>query len=517
MAEIQLKQISSDIVCAETPGPACALVLFGASGDLAHRKLIPSLAQIHNRDLLNERFCLIGCGRSRLSQGQFRESAREAIKTAHCPVDRIDPLLKRFDYVSGDYDRAELYVLLKDRLSDLNDRFDLDGNVIYYLAVPPVLYGPIAQHLADADLVCIERKPGKPRLIVEKPFGRDLASAVALNRTIARCFDESQIYRIDHYLGKETVQNILMFRFANAIFEPIWNRHYIDNVQITIAETLGVEHRGTYYDQAGAIRDIVQNHMLQMLALVAMEPPAAFEAEPIRDERIKLLRAIRPFPEDNLEKALVRGQYSPGRQLGQPVNGYTDEPGVRSNSRTETFLAARLLIDNWRWKDIPFYLRTGKRLASKNTEIVVTFRQVPHSVFASVGLDQVPPNTLVMRIQPQEGISLSFQAKRPGSKMCIGTLNMSFSYEAVFGVEMPDAYERLLLDGMLGDQTLFMRFDSVEATWRLLDPVLKACESDRLPLHPYPAGSRSFPACDQLMMQDGRMWRDLTATENDMG
>ena len=513
MPEIEPKMVSLDVVCAETPGPACALVLFGASGDLAHRKLIPSLAQIHNRGLLNDRFFLIGCARTPLTDGTFRDTARESIAASHYPASKIDPLLSRFHYISGDYDRPDLYALLKERLADLNRRFDLEGNVIYYLAVPPVLYGPIARHLADAGLVCTEGDTRRrTRLVVEKPFGRDLASAVELNRTIARCFDESQIYRIDHYLGKETVQNILMFRFANALFEPIWNRTYIDHVQITIAETLGVEHRGAYYDQAGAIRDMVQNHLLQMLALVAMEPPAAFEAEAIRDERVKVLRAMRPLSLDDLGSVVVRGQYGPGRLLGQPVSAYVDEPGVGPNSTTETFVAAKLFIDNWRWKDVPFYVRTGKRLAAKNTEIAVTFRRVPHSMFASVGLDPVPANTLVLRIQPREGISLSLQAKRPGSKICMGTLNMGFGYEAAFGVEMPEAYQRLLLDCMLGDQTLFMRFDSVEATWKLLDPILRACPSDGLPLHRYPAGSSSFPACDRLTEQDARTWRDLTPT-----
>ena len=413
MPEIEPKMVSLDIVCAETPGPACALVLFGASGDLAHRKLIPSLAQIHNQGLLNEHFCLIGCARTPFTDAQFRETARESIAAARCPVDRIDPLLARFSYISGDYDQPDLYGRLKDRLADLNRRFDLGGHVIYYLAVPPVLYGPIAGHLASAGLaVSAADSPMQTRLVVEKPFGRDLASAMELNRTMARSFDESQIYRIDHYLGKETVQGILMFRFANAIFEPIWNRTYIDHIQITIAETLGVEHRGAYYDQAGAIRDMVQNHMLQMLALVAMEPPAAFEADAIRGERVKVLRAVRPLPQDDLGSVVVRGQYGPGQMLGQSVNGYVDEPGVASLSKTETFAAAKLWIDNWRWQGVPFYVRTGKRLAAKNTEIAVAFRQVPHSMFASVGLDRMPANNLVLRIQPREGISLSFQAKR---------------------------------------------------------------------------------------------------------
>jgi len=389
---------------------------------------------------------------------------------------------------------------------------DLQGNVIVYLAVPPALFGPITQHLAEAGLACAGEAPlARTRLVIEKPFGRDLASATALNRAIAHCFAEPQIYRIDHYLGKETVQNILMFRFANAIFEPIWNRHYIDHIQITIAEAIGVEHRGRYYDEAGALRDMVQNHMLQMLALVAMEPPATFEADSIRDERAKVLRAIRPFPLDRLDTVVVRGQYGPGRLPGEPspVPGYLEEPGVRPGSRTETFVAAKLLIDNWRWKDVPIYVRTGKRMAFKNTEIAVVFRQVPHSMFAAAGLDPMPANVLVLRIQPREGMGLSLQAKQPGSKLCMGTLNMRYHYETVFRTEMPDAYERLLLDCMVGDQTLFMRFDSVETTWRLLDPVLRVCESGAGSVHRYAAGASTFPACDQLMGLDGRAWRDL--------
>lgn len=516
MPDMEPEITASDILCAETPGPPCVLVLFGASGDLAHRKLIPALARIHSRGLLSDRFCLIGCARTPWSDDQFRGLARQSI-TAACPgypADLLDTLVRRFSYVHGEYDGPDLYSHVRARIAEAQQRLDLRGNVIAYLAVPPGLFGTIIQHLADAGLACAQEEPlGQTRLVIEKPFGRDLASAAALNRTIARCFAESRIYRIDHYLGKETVQNILMFRFANAVFEPIWNRHYIDHIQITIAEAIGVEHRGRYYDEAGALRDMVQNHLLQMLALVAMEPPATFEADSIRDERAKVLRAIRPFPLDRLDTVLVRGQYGPGRLPGEPgpVVGYLEEPGVQPGSRTETFVAAKLFIDNWRWKDVPVYVRTGKRLAVKNTEIAVVFRQVPHSLFAAVGLDPMPANVLVLRIQPKEGMGLSLQAKRPGSKLCMGTLNMSFNYETVFRVEMPEAYERLLLDCMLGDQTLFMRFDSVETTWRLLDPVLRALESDGGSLHRYAAGARSFPACDQLIRRDGRAWRDLAA------
>jgi glucose-6-phosphate 1-dehydrogenase len=513
MPQIHPRMVSPDTVCGEISASPCALVLFGASGDLAHRKLIPSLSQLDSRGLLNERFFLVGCARTPLSDTQFRDSFRQAALAAGGPADPLDSLLARFTYLAGDYDRPDLYVALKERLVDLDSRLGPDGTIIYYLAVPPSLYGTITQHLAEAGLArSVQEGKRRPRLVVEKPFGRDLATARELNQTITSCFDESQVYRIDHYLGKETVQNILMLRFANAIFEPIWNRHYIDHVQITIAETAGVEHRGSYYDQAGAIRDMMQNHMLQMLALVAMEPPDAFEADAIRDERVKLLRAIRALEPSNLETCLVRAQYGGAVLSGRPVNAYAEEPGVARGSQTETFVAARLYIDNWRWKDVPFYLRTGKRLGARVTEIAVSFKAVPHSMFACVGLDQIPANTLVLRIQPEEGMSLQLQAKKPGSKICMGTLDMAFSYETLFGVQMPEAYQRLLLDCMLGDQTLYMRFDSVEATWRWLDPAIKACEAGSLPLYVYRAGVSSFAQCDHLIQGEGRQWRDLAAT-----
>jgi glucose-6-phosphate 1-dehydrogenase len=393
----------------------------------------------------------------------------------------------------------------------LRARHSISGCDIFYLAVPPVLYERITERLGVAGL---SRKDDPDchqcaRLVVEKPFGRDLRTATELNQVLYQWFKEEQIYRIDHYLGKETVQNIMIFRFANAIFEPVWNRSHIDNVQITIAETLGVEHRASYYDHAGALRDMFQNHMLQMMALVAMEPPISFDADCVRDEKAKLLRSIRPFRWDEWNSPFVRGRYGPGIVNSKEVPGYLGEPGVAADSTTETFVAARLFVDNWRWKDVPFYLRTGKRLARKTTEIAITFKQVPHSLFSSVGLDEMPPNVLVFKIQPEEGMSLYFQAKRPGSKICMGTLNMNFGYKAVFGVDMPEAYERLLLDCMTGDQTLFTRFDSVDLTWRLLMPVLDAWQDGSVPLPEYPAGSESFPQADALLASDGRRWRRL--------
>jgi len=522
--EIHPSVASLDVICAETPAPPTAMVVFGASGDLAHRKLLPSLAQIQERGLLSEQFCLLGCGRTPYSDDQFRRQAADAIRenSGGIPADASKALLDKLYYLNGDYGDAQTYDRIKSRLADLRKKHNVDGCNLFYLSVPPFLYQTIIEHLGAADL---SRKgdpgcQGRVRLMVEKPFGRDLQSATELNHTIAKWFEESQVYRIDHYLGKETVQNIMMFRFANAIFEPTWNRNHIDNVQITIAETLGVEHRADYYDKSGALRDIFQNHMLQMLTLVAMEPPLSFDADRVRDEKVKLLRAVRPFDckweeataaNPPYECRMIRGQYGPGRIDGRPVPGYRSEEGVARDSRTETFVAAKVLIDNWRWKDVPFYLRTGKRLAKKNTEIVVTFKEIPHSLFGSVGLHQMPPNVLVFQIQPEEGISLRFQAKRPGSKICIGTLKMTFSYKDVFGVEMPEAYQRLLLDCMAGDQTLFTRFDSIEVSWQLLMPVLEAWQKSTKRPFEYPAGSESFPQADALVEADSRQWHKLAS------
>jgi glucose-6-phosphate 1-dehydrogenase len=512
------------MICAETPAPPTAIVVFGASGDLAHRKLFPSLAQIQERGLLSEQFCLLGCGRTAYSDEQFRQEAADAIRKNSGGVSAEVPkaFLDKLYYLSGDYGDAGTYERIKNKLAELRKKHNVDGCNVFYLSVPPFLYQTIMDRIGAAGLSGKNghEREKRVRLMVEKPFGRDRHSATELNATISKWFEESQVYRIDHYLGKETVQNIMIFRFANAIFEPIWNRNHIDNVQITIAETLGVEHRADYYDKSGALRDIFQNHMLQMLALVAMEPPISFEADRVRDEKAKLLRAVRPFdcasPEaratvSSASCRVVRGQYGPGRINGQAVPGYRAEEGVNPDSRTETFVAARLLVDNWRWKDVPFYLRTGKRLAKKDTEIVVTFKEIPYSLFGSVGLTEMPPNVLVFRIQPEEGIALRFQAKRPGSKICIGTLKMAFSYKEVFGVEMPEAYQRLLLDCMAGDQTLFTRFDSIEVSWQLLMPILEAWQRSSGRLPEYPAGSESFPQADALIEADGRQWHKLTS------
>jgi len=535
-----------DIACSETAAPAAAMIVFGASGVLAKRKLLASLFQLSKRGLLSEHFYLLGAGRKKLSDQTFRQSAQQAIQERpdNLPPKEIETFVSRFYYVSGDYSDISFYENIQTKLIELDKKHKIYGrdpvpasagtslplqkqgqesSHIFYLAVPPFLYTTIVEQLGSVSLSC-PRKPDlrqQPRLVVEKPFGRDLQSATDLNNEIHQCFDESQIYRIDHYLGKETVQNILMFRFANAIFEPVWNRNYIDHVQITIAEAIGVEHRGGYYDKAGALRDMFQNHMLQMLALAAMEPPTSFEADSIRDEKVKLLRSIRPLRLEPWSTSIVRGQYGPGVINGKEVVGYRSEPDVEPGSKTETFVAAKLFIDNWRWKDVPFYLRTGKRLLCKDTEIAIIFKQVPHSMFVSSGpadpqkarlIEAGTPNVLVLQIQPEEGISLSFQAKRPGSKICMSTLNMNFNYRTVFGVDMPGAYQRLLLDCMVGDQTLFARADDVKVTWGLLTPILQAWEGDDSAPYEYPAGSESFPAADRLIESDGRTWRRFSIT-----
>jgi glucose-6-phosphate 1-dehydrogenase len=512
MQEIKPSITTQRIICEEVAAPPCALVVFGASGDLTRRKLLVDLFEILKRGLLNERFYLLGVSRKNLTDEQFRQIAQQAIQdsTDETSAEAIAPFIDKLYYLSGDYSDASFYDSIRNKLAELDKKHKVDSAIVFYLAVPPFLYGVIVENLCSAGL----SSRGEPdsrrfRLVVEKPFGFSLQSAVELNNKIHRCFDESQIYRIDHYLGKETVQNILIFRFANTIFEPVWSRNYIDSVQITIAETIGVEHRASYYDESGALRDIFQNHMLQMLALVAMEPPISFEADHIRDEKVKLLRSIRPFNKDELDNLIVRGQYGPGSINGGKVVGYREEPGINPKSKTETFVAAKLFIDNWRWKGVPFYLRTGKRLAGKNTEIAITFKQVPHSMFISAGLADMPSNVLALQLQPQEGISLSFQAKQPGSKICIDTLDMSFSYQSVFGVSLPEAYQRLLLDCMVGDQTLFTRQDGVEVAWRLLTPVLETWQNDDAAPHEYPAGSSSFPQADNLIESDRRRWRKL--------
>ena len=508
-----------DILCAETVAGPNALVVFGASGDLTHRKLLTGVFKLFSQDLLNDRFFVLGCGRKMFSDEAFRQKARRSIQeiSGSSNPEIVDAFVNKLYYIMGDYTDVDFYQRVKIRIEELNEKYHVHDSLIFYLAVPPFLYTTIVDHLGSAGLACPTTDQDKKqiKLVVEKPFGRDLQSAIALNDNITRCFDESQIYRIDHYLGKETVQNILMLRFANAIFEPVWNRNYVDHVQITIAEMVGVEHRIGYYETSGALRDMFQNHVLQMLTLVAMEPPISFEADRIRDEKVRLLRSIRPFDLNRLDEFWVRGQYGPGTVAGEMVKGYLEEERVNARSKTETFVATKLFIDNWRWQGVPFYLRTGKRLAAKNTEIAITFKKIPYSLFSSVGLDDLPTNILVLRIQPEEGISLSFQAKRPGSKLCMSTLKMDFSYQTIFDVSTPDPYKRLLLDCMLGDQTLFTRQDDIEVSWQLLTPILQAWEEDESLPHRYAAGSESFTEADRLIQADDRYWRKLLDQNNE--
>jgi len=515
MPQIQPSISRQELLCAETPAAPCGMVVFGGSGDLARRKLIASLFELYKRQLLPEQFYFLGCGRKHLSDDDYRDIAASSISDTGAAPEPVSSFLERIYFITGAYDDAAFYKEITDRLADLGMKHNTGGNCIYYLAVPPAIYGTIVEHLGNAGLSCTGSPECRRRakLVVEKPFGRDLKTAIALNEQIQNHFSESQIYRIDHYLGKETVQNILMLRFANAIFEPLWNRNYIDHIQITIAESLGVEHRACYYDRAGALRDMFQNHMLGMVGLVAMEPPASFSADHIRDEKVKLLRSIRPLEPDADTPPVVAGRYIAGQIDGRDVCAYHAEEGVSPDSTTETFVAAKVFVDNWRWKGVPFYLRTGKRLAKRLTEIAITFKTVPHSMFASIGLQDMPPNVLVLKIQPNEGINLSFQAKRPGSKACMSTLAMNFNYAEVFGSEAPEAYQRLLLDCMVGDQTLFTRQDDVEVSWTLLDPVLKLMFRGELLPFEYPAGAESFGRADTLIEADGRKWRPIMEVE----
>lgn len=509
MIDISPKLSSQEIACAEMKAPPCGLIVFGASGDLVHRKLLPSVFELARRELLNENFFFLGCGRTAISEEKYRLDAESVIRKSVPAVsgDSLDEFVRSLYYVTGDYSDPSFYNTITARLINLERKHHVRDNRIFYLAVPPLVYGTIVGELGRAGLSCPEPDCQNIRLVVEKPFGSDLESAVELSRIIQKHFAEKQIYRIDHYLGKETVQNIMMLRFANTIFEPVWNRSFIDNVQIKVTESVGIEHRGGYYDSAGCLRDMFQNHILGMLALVGMEPPASFEADHVRDERVKLLRCIRPLTSQDAAADFVRGQYTSGRVEGKIVPAYRQEQQVEPDSNTETFVAAKLFIDNWRWRGVPFYLRAGKRLAAKDTEIAITFEKVPHSMFLKAGLSDLPSNVLVIQIQPEEGISLSFQAKRPGSKACIGTLRMQFSYSEVFGDKPPEAYQRLLLDCMLGDQTLFTRQDEVELCWRLLMPVLNQWQTGTTDLFEYPAGSESLEQADRLIEADRRKWR----------
>jgi glucose-6-phosphate 1-dehydrogenase len=489
---------------ARAPQPF-TLVIFGGTGDLARRKLIPAVFRLWKADLLPTDFAVVGIAREELDDAEYRLRMREALgEFYHAPTEEEwAEFGNRLFFASHVFDDEIGFDGLKLQLAGIDDHFALPGNRLYYMAVPPQVVDDIARDLKEAGLICPADCRCWCRVIVEKPFGRDLKSAQALNQSLLGVFDEQQIYRIDHYLGKETLQNLMVFRFGNAVWEPLWSRSHVDHVEITVSETVGVERRADYYEQSGALRDMVQSHLLQVLTLVAMEPPASYDADSIRNEKVKVLRAVRPMDEESLREDLVRGRYTAAVMGGKQVPGYLEEEGVEPDSRVETFAALRLWVDNWRWAGVPFYLRTGKRLAAKATEVVVRFRAAPHPVMDLHEGDAPAPNALVLRIQPREGISLYFEAKLPGLTGAMRPVSMDFDYSTAFaGAESPEAYQRLLLDAMLGDATLFARRDEVEAAWTLVTPILRAWEQDGAP-DEYPAGTWGPEAAERLIGEEG--------------
>ena len=496
--------------CIEVSPIPNTVVIFGASGDLAHRKLLPALFNLYRKKLFHEDSLIVGCARTSMTDQEFRTRIRAGINTDD-PV-RLDHFLDKVHYQAVSYDNPADYGELACRLCGLEKGRCPESCRIFYLSTPSTLYPDIVTQLGQSGLL-EEPASGLPwrHVVIEKPFGRDLSSAEAIDRQLHQTLRESQIYRIDHYLGKETVQNILMMRFANLIFEPIWNNQYIKSVQITAAESLGVEHRAGYYEQAGLLRDMFQNHMLEMLSLVAMEPPVSFEANAVRNEKLKLLQSLRRIGRPEVKNSFIRGQYAAGTINGKPVPGYRQESGVNPESVTETYAAGRFYIDNWRWHGVPFFLRSGKRLARRVSEIAITFKQVPHSIFAPIRAEDLPSNELILNVQPEEGMALLIQAKQPGPKLCMGTLTLDFKYAEVFGGPVPDAYERLLLDCMLGDQTLFIRNDIIKASWEFFAPVLEAWSEPQsdCPLHFYESGSQGPAEAMTRFFKDGLLWRSI--------
>jgi glucose-6-phosphate 1-dehydrogenase len=480
----------------------CALVIFGASGDLVHKKLMPAIYSLAFRRLLPEKFGIIGVARTEETDEGFRDSMREAVQKNARDEFREDvwqELAEGMRYIgSGDRDPEEAYDRVAAALSEMDEARGTAGNRVYYLAVPPAAFESIVEGVGKR-----RSTEGWTRVVVEKPFGHDLASALALNEIVHRYFEESEIYRIDHYLGKETVQNMLALRFANGIFEPIWNRQFIDHVQITVAETIGIESRAAYYEKAGTIRDIFQNHLLQLVALTAMEPPIDFTSDSVRNEKVKVLKSMHtPGP-----KSVVRGQYGRGYVDGEEVVGYREEEDVDPSSTTETFVAAKLYVDNWRWADTPIYVRAGKRLARRETTIAIQFKRAPHPPFEELAAEGLRPNVLLINIQPDEGVSLAIGAKVPGQGLQIRTVHMDFLYGGAFRTDMPEAYERLLLDCMRGDSTLFTREDEVTEQWQLVDAIVAAWKRDKPSFPNYPAGTWGPPSSDELLSRDGRSWR----------
>ncbi|HEX4565442.1 MAG TPA: glucose-6-phosphate dehydrogenase, partial [Vicinamibacterales bacterium] len=480
-----------------------------ASGDLTKRKLLPALYHLSRGQRLPARFTVVGVARSEMSDDQFRQQFHDSLKEfgdVPKPDDVSTALAGRLYYVQGELDDPALYQRLTAKLKECGAP---DG-LLFYLAVPPTVYSTVADQLANAGLTAAHNADGWRRVIVEKPFGTDLDSAKALNQRLHKYLDESQIFRIDHYLGKETVQNLLVFRFANGMFEPVWNRRYIDHVQITAAETVGVEQRAAYYEGAGALRDMVQNHLMQVLALVAMEPPIAFSPENVRDRKLDVILSMQPFVINGEADHVVRAQYRAGWVNGGPVPGYREESGVSADSATETYVALRAYLDSWRWAGVPFYLRTGKRLPKRTTEIAIQFRKPPLHIFSRVSPTPISPNLLIVNVQPDEGISVRFEAKLPGTRMQLAPVMMNFRYGAAFGRPVPEAYETLLLDAMLGDATLYARHDFVEASWALVTPIHQAWARPRAKAPAmYEAGEWGPREADELIGADGRRWRTL--------
>jgi glucose-6-phosphate 1-dehydrogenase len=495
------------------PGDPCTLVLFGASGDLARRLLVPAIYNLACDGLLPDQFALVGFAKDELTPGEFRDRLSAAIGefTTRDVVEAAvwQPLVESVDYLSGDFTDLASYRRLAERIEEARARHGTGPNVLFYLAVPPVLFPVIGEKLAEAGL---RDGPGWRRLVVEKPFGKDLKSAAELNRRLLAHWDEEQVYRIDHYLGKETVQNLLAFRFSNGIFEPLWNRNHVDHIQFTVSETVGVEGRGGYYDRAGVLRDMIENHMFQMLAYLCMEPPASLRPDAIRNEKAKLLNAVRVYGPEEVRRNAVRGQYGPGvKPDGSPAPGYREEPGVDPQSRTETFAALRLFVDNWRWEGVPIYLRSGKRLWKRGTEIVVQFRKAPEVTFRDTpAAGTLESNRLVFHIQPEQAIELRFHAKSPGPANHLQTVDMRFGYGDAFRAARGTGYETLLYNCLRGDATLYSRADLVESAWRVAQPILDAwSDGPADDLHQYPAGSWGPTAAFDLMARDGRRWVEV--------
>ncbi len=512
-----------------------ALVIFGAHGDLTKRKLLPAIYALYVQDLLPDNFAILGQSRTAKTDEEFRNSMKDAVIKYSEDIEFDENTWERFSkslyYRAGDSKQLDSYKEMKATLSELQEKHGTMGNNIFYLSTPPSLYMPIVKMLAESGLAYSRKttEPAWPRVVVEKPFGHDLQSSIELDAILHDVLNEHQIYRIDHYLGKETVQNIMCFRFANSIFEPIWNREFVDHIQITSAETIGVEDRGAYYEEAGALRDMIQNHLMQLVALVAMEPPISLDPESTRDERVKVLKAIRPFSPDTIDDFAVRGQYDEGFVLGNKAIRYRDERNVSPESCRETFAAMKLYIDNWRWAGVPIYMRSGKRLAKRLTEIAIQFRKPPKLLFEQLGgsvfnkeSQAEAPNVLVMKIQPDDGISLKFATKQPGPTTHIRSLTMDFRYGTAFGSRTPSAYERLILDSLTGDPSLFARSDFVEASWKLYQPLIEHWEKtipgkstgkgrvvEHRPFPNYDSGSWGPAESDEMLAVEGHVWREL--------